>query len=102
MSDFEKNVKDTFGKFGGSFGEQIVNAVLSNVNPANIGAISDMFEQQAVTINKAFTNSREKVMEIKKAIGDSVTDVKLLGGDIQDAFNIQQNVSNVLNFSISS
>lgn len=97
MADDDKgSIKDFTNAFG-KYGEQIVDAFLTNFKADAIIDMVGKMDKAASSVITQFGATRDRIVDIKSAMGDALTSVTLLGGSFYSIENIQRSIGETLN-----
>lgn len=94
--DDEKSSINQFTKAFGKYGEQIVDAFLTNFKAEEITKMVDKMDVAATNVIKQFGATRDRIVDIKSAMGDALTSVTLLGGSFESIQSIQKSIGDTL------
>jgi hypothetical protein len=89
-------IKD-FVKAFGKYGNQIVDAFLTNFKAKDIETVVKQMDVAASSVVTQFGATRDRIVDIKSAMGDAITSVTVLGGGFSDIQTIQTEIAETLN-----
>ena len=92
----KKNLFDSMFEEIGKYSKALQDELAKAFNPETIESQLLDLDEAASKLIKQFGYGRDNIVNINKAISESITDVMLLGGEWDDVYKIQQAVSSDL------